>query len=146
MGTFTDQAHSGNLSLASPLELAPVYQTSRHASIRRYVEDSPRPCALLILGRDPVVRDGKPALKVQQGMESASFRDRHGPITQCFPDELRIDQWPFARHARDAVGGAAGGPITHGETTSHTSCGKTRFRYEVFFNNYRCFVLLMPSA
>lgn len=118
MATFTAVAHSGNLSLASPLELAAVYQTSRHASIRRYVEDSPRPCALLILRREPVLRDGKPTLKVQQGMESASFRERHGPITQCFPDELRIDQWSLARDARDAVNGAAHGPITYGETTT----------------------------
>jgi hypothetical protein len=146
MGTFTAQAHSGNLSLASPLELAPVYQASLHASIRRYVEDSPRPCALLILGREPVLHDGKSALTVQQGMESASFRDRHGPVAQCFPGELQVDQWRFARDAYNAVGGGAGGPITHGETIAHTGCGKTHLRYEVFSNNYRYFVLMVPSA
>jgi len=146
MGTFTNQAHSGNLGLASPLKLAPVYQASLHASIRRYVEDSPRPCALLILGRDLVVREGKPALAVQQGMESASFKERYGPVSQCFPDDLRIDQWSFVHDAYEIVHGTPDSPITQGEVTAPTNRGRIRLRYEVFFNSYRCFVLLIPPA
>lgn len=146
MDTFTAQAHSGTLGLATPLELAATYQASRHASIRRYVEDSPRPCALLILGRDPVVHDGRQALTVLQSIESASFRDAHGPIAQCFPSELRLDQWSFVSDAYEAMGDVGSGPIRLGELMSHTSRGKTNMRYELFFNSYRFFVFLIPPA
>src|SRR4051794_29151259 len=43
---FTEQAHAARLGLATPLELADTYEASRRATVRRYVEDSPRACAL----------------------------------------------------------------------------------------------------
>jgi hypothetical protein len=50
MDAFTDRTHFLRSVLAPTLELAETFRTSRHAAIRRYVEESLRPCALLVLG------------------------------------------------------------------------------------------------
>jgi hypothetical protein len=141
---FTDRAHAGRLGLASALELAETFDTSGHAAIRRYVEDAPRPCALLTLGRYLVRPGGQPALKVLRGLESASFRDRHGSVTGCFPTALRLDSWQPAQDAHAALNGRAAAPVLLGDVTVDSRRGPVRLDYEVYSNTYRAFVLLMP--
>ena len=144
MDAFTDRAHSTRPGLVPALELAATFDTSRHAAIRRYVGDSPRPCALLILGRYVEYHEGQPALVVLRSIESASFRDRYGPIDCCFPKSIPIPQSNIAKDAHLALRGAGRTPVTVGETTADTSRGKIRLDYEVYSNTYFCFVLLLP--
>ena len=144
MDAFTDRAHSFRPGLAPALELAETFETSRHAAIRRYVEDSPRPCALLLLGRYVVSHDAQPALAVLRSIESASFRDRYGPVDCCFPQKLHIAQSSIARDAYQVLRGIARTPIIAGDTTAESNRGKTHLDYEVYSNKYFCFVLLVP--
>jgi hypothetical protein len=44
-------ANEEPFGLATPLKMSEDWQTSYHATIRRYVEGHHRPCALLVLGR-----------------------------------------------------------------------------------------------
>jgi hypothetical protein len=71
LDAFTDRAHATRLGLAPALQLADDFDTSRHAAIRRYVETSPRPCALLILGKFLIHPGARRSLKVLRGLESA---------------------------------------------------------------------------
>ncbi len=144
MDAFTDRAHSSRPGLAPALELADTFATSRHASIRRYVEDSPRPCALLVLGRYVEHHEGQPALAVLRTLESATFRDRYGPINGCFPSKIPVAHCDMAMDAYRALRGTASTPIVVGETTVEGSRGQTRLDYEVYSNTYFCFVLLIP--
>jgi hypothetical protein len=142
---FTHQAHASQPGLAPALELADTFGTSRHAAIRRYVEDAPRACALLILGKYPVHPGGRPSLKILHGVESDDFRDRYGPIADCLPKTLALDEWQLARDAQSALRGQAGTPVLSGElTTTDSRRGNVRLDYELYSNTYRVFVLLMP--
>jgi hypothetical protein len=145
LDTFTEQAHASKIGLAPALELAGTYVTSRHSAIRRYVEDSPRPCALLVIGRFPVQHDGFPSLRMLHGLESPSFRHRYGPVEGCFPKALPLPEWQMARDAFTALQGRLAVPILTGDvTTGDTSRGKVNLDYEVYSNTYQCFVLLTP--
>jgi len=145
LDTFTKQAHASKIGLAPALELAGIYATSRHSAIRRYVEDSPRPCALLVLGRFPVQHDGLPSLRVLHSIESRSFRHRYGPIEACFPKTLPLPGWQMARDALTALQGRLAAPILTGDvTTGSTSRGNVTLDYEIYSNTYQCFVLVSP--
>ena len=115
------------------------------AAIRRYVEDSPRSCALLVLGRFPVQQDGLPSLRVLHGIESCGFRHRYGPIESYFPRTLPLRDWQMARDAFTALQGRLAVPILAGDvTTGGTSRGNMNLGYDVYSNTYQCFVLLTP--
>jgi hypothetical protein len=145
LDAFTEQAHATRIGLAPALELAEIFATSRHAAIRRYVEDSPRPCALLVLGRFPIRSAGVPALRILHSIESRSFRHRYGPIEGCFPGHLPIQEWQMARDVAKALRGCLVEPIITGDVTvGDTSRGKATLDYEVYSNTYLCFVLLTP--
>jgi hypothetical protein len=120
LDNFTKQAHSYQPSLAAPLHLAGTFQTSRHAAIRRYVEDAPRPCALLVLGRFLNRPAGRPSLVVRQVIESETFRDKYGPAAECFPSRLPIDEPGIGRDANAALQGAVSVPLAEGRTTAQT--------------------------
>lgn len=146
MDRFTEQAHAERLGLAMPLKLADDFQASRRATIRRYVEDSPRPCALLVLGRFAVRPKGMPSLKVLRALQSASFRAQYGPATTLFPSTLPIDAVPLAASAWAAVNGDLATPTAEGEYTLLDSIkGAAQLRYEVFSNSYASFALLYPK-
>jgi hypothetical protein len=145
LDAFTDRAHATAPGLAPALQLADVFDTSRHAAIRRYVEASPRPCALLVLGRFLVYPDGRRSLKVLRGLESVTFRDRYGPITSCLPATLPVDELPLARDALTALRGQAATPVLAGSvTTIDSRRGAVQLDYEVYSNAYQAFVLLLP--
>ena len=145
LDSFTEQAHASKIGLAPALQLAGTYATSRHSAIRRYVEDGPRPCALLVLGRFPVQHEGRPSLRVLHGIESRRFRQRYGPIETCFPKTLPLPEWQMARDALRALQGRLAVPILTGDViASDTSRGKVSLDYEVYSNTYQSFVLLTP--
>jgi hypothetical protein len=88
---------------------------------------------------------GVPALRILHSIESRSFRHRYGPIEDCFPGHLPIQEWQIARDAAKAFRGCLAEPIITGDVTvGDTSRGKATLDYEVYSNTYLCFVLLTP--
>jgi len=145
LGEFTDRAHASRLGLAAPLALTDLFQVSRRAVIRRYVEDAPRPCALVVFGQYVEVVNGTRCLKILNGIESSSFADKYGPVTNCFPKYLPINTHPLARDAWAALCGRAAEPIVTGELmVTDTKRGSTRMDYEIHSNTYAAFTLLYP--
>lgn len=146
LGEFADRAHSSRLGLAAAIEMADVFQTSRRAAIRRYVEDSPRSCALLVLGRFVVRPAGQPAMKVLRAIDSETFRREFGPASALFPLSFPIGEGELGGTAYSALRGSLEGPIGSGEHVLLDSARGSRvLHYEVFSNTYAVFVLLYPS-
>jgi hypothetical protein len=146
MAEFTNRAHSTRLGIGPALELAEIFETSRHAAIRHYVEDSPRPCALIILGRHLVYPAGRPSIKVLRSIESTRFHERYGPAQHYLPSTLPIDQWQLARDAVATIQGTAGTPVLAGSLAlADGPTGSMQFNYEMYSNTYLVFLLLMPT-
>jgi hypothetical protein len=115
LNSFTDEAHSSPLSLAVPLSLASRYDVSAHAALHRYVEESPRECALLVVGRYPVHPAGSPGIKVLAGLQSKSFLERHGSVGAHLPGPfVRRDINPWAEAAWQAMYGTQPEPVLTG--------------------------------
>jgi IrrE N-terminal-like domain len=142
---FSVRAHSGRLSLATALDLAEQFGASRHSGIRRYVEDAPRPCALLVIGRYLIHPSAQISLKVLYSVESVHFRERFGPISTCIPEVLPISEYPLAHDAHAVLFRRTSEPVTAGSMTlTDTRRGSTVMNYEVYSNTYRAFALLFP--
>lgn len=141
LNRFTEQADDLAPGLAAPLELAPVYQTSAHATLRRYVERSEHALGLLVFGRYFVQMNGGTALKVlpYQCVESQRFNERYGPVAQLAPGKFSISEEPVARVAAELGTGIGEEQV---ELTLDTRRGKVAFRAEVFSNGHFRFVLL----
>jgi hypothetical protein len=145
LNEFTDRAHASRLGLAAPLELTDLFQVSRRAVIRRYVEDAPRPCALVVLGQFVEVVNGKRCLRLLNGIESSTFADKYGPVIDCLPTYLPIDTDPIAHDAWTALRGQASEPVTAGQLAAvPTKRGSVRMNYEIYSNTYAAFLLLYP--
>ena len=143
---FGDRAHSTALGLAAAIEMADVFETSRQSAIRRYVEDSPRPCALLVLGRFLVHPQGQPSMKVLRAVDSGPFRREFGPASALFPAAFPIGEGLLGGSARTALRGSLAEPITTGDHVLLDSArGAQTLKYEVFSNTYAVFVLLYPK-
>lgn len=143
---FGDRAHSTRLGLSAAIEMADVFQTSRRAAIRRYVEASPRPCALLVLGRFLVHPAGQPAMKVLRAIDSSSFRREFGPASALFPTTFPIGEGLLGGTALSALRGSIAEPIATGQHVLLDSArGAHTLEYEVFSNTYAVFALLYPK-
>jgi len=142
---FTDRAHSSRLGLALPLGLADEFETSRQAAIRRYVEDSPRPCALIVFGRYLVHPNGNRSLKVLNVVESATFTEKYGAAATLVPNTVAIGNTGLAADAYLALNGRADGPVLAGQHVLLDSRrGAVTLNYEVYSNTYFAFGLLYP--
>lgn len=139
---FSFQADDYALSLHTPLTLADEWDMSRHATIRRYVEFTRHTCGLVVLGRFTVsAGENGTALKVLQGLESVSFRQRFGPAINLFPTLIPIDSCPVAVDAYAALTGCTEEPVTHNVCSLG---GAGAMEYDVFFNQFTIFVLFYP--
>jgi hypothetical protein len=144
---FTEMASDYRLGLAAPIELAGLWETSRHATIRRYVEVNPRECALVILGKYPVPTHTGTCLKVLVAIDSGSFRERYGQIGSLVPELLAVDRWPAAADALSALQGDLDSPIGSGEITlPETKRGRRTFAYEVHSNSYSAFLMIFRRS
>lgn len=143
---FGERAHSTALGLSAAIEMADIFETSRQAAIRRYVEHSPRPCALLVLGRFPVRPQGQPSMKVLRAIESGPFRREFGPASILFPAAFPIADGLLGGYALSALQGSSAQPIAIGEHVLLDSArGAQILKYEVFSNTYAVFALLYPK-
>jgi hypothetical protein len=136
---FRDQAAQYRVGLGAPLELAESWELSRTATIRRYVQTSPRACGLLVIGRIP----GRERVRVLKSFESPTFRQRHGFLSRMVPAWLSVDEHELAAAAMDLLRNGGVDPIVSGEFTVP---GGPRLRYELTSNSYRLFALVFDPS
>ena len=127
---FTNMADSRPISVATPLGLNELFQTSAHASIRYYVSQSNRPLGLLVLGKRPVIRAGQQCLPVfeAQSVESTSFLKRYGPVTSLFAAALPVTASPVA----SALNAPCGVALEEFEMMLASARGDVRFIVQRF--------------
>lgn len=142
---FRDEAASYRLGLGAPIDLAQRYETSIHSAIRRYVESSPRACALLVIGKFPVHPQGVASLKVLEHFESARFRIRYGNASSVFPGTLAIAGSELGAAAQEALSALDIYSQIEGKMTTAVGGELSTFRFEVVSNTYRSFALLAPD-
>jgi len=140
---FTEEANGYRLGLEVPLGLAERWEVSRHAAMRRYVETSPRSCALLLIGRYPVAIGAGRAVRVLESFESTAFRRRFGIARQRLPAVLDVIRYGVAADALAALGGELAQPVAAGRLPLDGSLGvEAVFEYEVTSNTYSAFALI----
>lgn len=91
---FNDKMREYPLELNTSLQLSKIFGGSFHAAIRRYVANSPKRCALLILNKEQRTLFSYPKLTLRTYIESASFRNEWGGIDwgDTFGEEIPFVQ------------------------------------------------------
>lgn len=123
---FTNMADSRPPSLAVPLDLSARFAASGHAAMRHYVAQSNRAMALLALGKFSTQRGGRTGLPLFAAhcVESQSFRDRFGDVTDLFPSHVTPEAFQFAATAMDLSSGL---DQTEVDFAIDTKRGRTNF-------------------
>jgi hypothetical protein len=123
-----------------PLAMTGTFQTSAHATLRRYGEHSSHELALLVLGRFPVATPHGPGLPVfqEQSVATSRFIKRFGPVTELFPRPVPSTEGPVGRMINDL----AQSTVAAADVTLDTRRGSVKFNAEAFSNNRLYFVLL----
>jgi hypothetical protein len=91
---FTDKMQEYPLELATSLQLSKLFGGSFHAAIRRYVENSTKRCALLILNKEKAALFSPTKLTLRNYIQSPPFTEEWGLInwSSDFDDELPFVQ------------------------------------------------------
>lgn len=133
---FDEEANKLPLGIESPMALAKKFGGSNHASLRRYVQRSPKKCGLLVLeqpSRENLV------CGVRNYFQSASFTIEFGNIT--WKTTLGLE-WPFAL---DYVNGRKFKKDGYFEMEV-PGIGKSYFDYHYFNNKWNAFILIKPTG
>jgi hypothetical protein len=77
-GHFRRMSGFENISLELPARMCSLFGASFHATARRYVEDHPRACALVVFGRGTTYVRRQPGLRVAYATQSQSFLEYCG--------------------------------------------------------------------
>ena len=139
---FMDRALGYKVGLDAPLAIADDFGSSRHASIRYYVENHPDRIALMIAGRYLSPRDDLP---IFTGAQSAAFRARYGPVTDLLG-------WRLPASEESAIGEVVRGAmlsasVESGRVTIRDLKANDRtLTCEAFFNQYTVFVILAETG
>ena len=125
------------------MELATEFEASTTAALRRYAERTRHQVALLVFGRYPVTFHGVTGLRVfpQQCVQSASFIERFGPITELVPLQMSANHGPAVAAALQAVQNAWYEP-TALTLADRRRGGLVEFTAEVHYNGYLHYILL----
>jgi hypothetical protein len=132
---FNDEAARLPLSISSPLHLGKKFGSSIHAAIRRYVEFSPKRCALLVLNKpDPKMQF---SCEIRNFFASKQFEGAFGKIK--WPKHCNFS-FPFVKdfaagkkHNEEGfIAPFEGNPL------------RFDFLYHYFSNTYHAFVMLIP--
>lgn len=140
---FIRRADDSAPGLGRPLELAPEFQASQAAALRRYAEYTRHQVALLVFGRYTVTVNGVTGLKLfaEQCVQSASFADRYGSITDLVPRQMSAQHGPAIAAAIQAGQHASYEP-TSLVLADLRRGGTVEFTAEVLYNGYLHYVLL----
>lgn len=136
-GRFSDQADQYAPGLEVPLFLSGEYGVSVHAAIRKYVEDSAHPIAVLTLGRYPN-RTGSVKRFDGQTFESSKFAEKYGPVAGLFESTVGASTYPEL----SALLSLQTGSVPTCEVTLETTRGLTKFQAEGFTNGRLSFIVL----
>lgn len=137
---FWRRALDYQVSIGTPVALAPEYGASLHATIRYYVLHHPKPVAVLVAGRY-LNRDG--SVPVWESVDSPSFLAKFGTLAGRMAGQLMIadgDGQPLGDIAMKAMSGeqAAAKDVLIPDMT-----GEQRlFVAEAFHNRYNLFVMV----
>jgi Zn-dependent peptidase ImmA (M78 family) len=134
---FNEEASLLELSIKAPMLLADKFGASHQATIRRYVLNSRKRCAVLVLN----AAEAAPVFQVplRNCFESAPFRAEFGEIVT--PKHFGTDfsfvldvQRRRRLHTKGAV------------RLETSGAGIQEFEYHFYFNFYNTFVFLMPAG
>jgi hypothetical protein len=134
---FNDEIKKLNLGIDSAMHLAKLFGASIHATLRNYVENSSKRCALLVLEKSSVSGE-KNAFPRKNFIVSFRFSKTFGNIV--FPEVFNLN-WEFAKDFYYRKRG-----IISGEVSLITENGDEIFKYQFFNNTYNGFVLLYPDG
>ena len=132
---FEEECSKLPLEIQSGLVLSKKFGASGHATLRRYVQKSPKRCSLLILQKqDSTIVTG---CKIRNYFQSPSFTKEFGVIS--WPEELNLT-YDFVR---DYL-------ITskklhkNGQICLKTKNGLVTFQYHFYNNSYNAFIFILP--
>lgn len=129
------------LGLGSAVHLAERYETSLHSTFRKYVEDSQRSCALLVL--EVLINgtsDNQKVLQLWYLVQSHRFTLKFGMLDW---EKLYYPGHPIY----DTVLSDSLEPVKTGEMVLKDLSGfKRKSRIEAFYNTFNHFVLIYPVA
>ncbi|HEY2582237.1 MAG TPA: ImmA/IrrE family metallo-endopeptidase [Mucilaginibacter sp.] len=134
---FTDKMKELPLELNTSLHLAKVFGGSFHAAIRRYVANTSKRCALLILNKENETGYGWPKLTLRTYMESPAFKAEWGGIDWGteFGDEIPFVQ-DFMANRR----------MVKSELNIDWMGETIACDYHYFHNKYNVFVFMFPKG
>jgi len=136
---FEKDARDMPLALKSPMALAQQYGASKHAAIRRFVERSSHPCAVLVfeLAKPDAAPEDK-RLRLKRAVQSRKFTVRFGDAAWPEYPPLAIPfVWPILRGCRLLQDGQM--PLADA-TGKFVECG-----FHVFNSSYNVFVFIFPQ-
>lgn len=134
---FDEEAAKLPLGLRSARTVGNKFGGSAQAALRRYVERSPKRCALLVLHKP---EPGQPLrAKVRNYFESTSFQREFGGLT--WPNECGLEyqfvkdiQWKRRDHQEGQIG------------VTTKSLKQLTLQYHFFDNSYNVFVFFFPPG
>jgi Zn-dependent peptidase ImmA (M78 family) len=134
---FLDEIKKYELGIPATFQLAKYFGASTHATLRRYVEQSHKRCALLVL--EKISPKGQPpAACFRNSFHSSKFVKEFGEIT--WPDQFGFT-WSFIQdyyfNKRVKMDGVV---------SLETSNGRKEFHYHFFNNTFNAFVLFFPKG
>lgn len=135
---FNHEMDKLELSLKGGMLLATKFGSSKHAALRRMVEQSSKRCALLVLNRySGFLSDGLECTK-KNLFHSKKFTAEFGELS--IPEKLGYD-WVFAQ---DYIVGKRF--HEKGIVSLITLNGEVTFHYHYFNNTYNAFFLIIPQG
>jgi hypothetical protein len=134
---FDEEASKLPLGIRSARALAEKFGGSKQAAIRRYVERSPKRCALLVFHKPD--RNGKIVARVRNYFESEAFTKAFGGMT--WPDECGLE-FPFVRDIKFKRKDHQDGQIA---VTTRTNELLT-LNYHFFDSTFNVFVMFFPPG
>jgi Zn-dependent peptidase ImmA (M78 family) len=134
---FLDEIKKYELGIPATLQLSKYFGASTHATLRRYVEQSPKRCALLVL-QNVSSRDQQPSAHFRNAFHSQKFAKEFGEIT--WPEQFGftwdfIQDYYFNKRVK-----------TNGEISLDTPSGRKTFNYHFFNNTFNGFVFFFPKG
>ncbi len=128
---FDEEASQLELTIRSPLALSKQFGGSIHATLRRYVERSPKRCALLVIEKEGLLN-----FKVRSYFQSPTFTTEFGTLK--WPERLGPDQAFIADCSLSRKMKVDGQFLYKGEN------GDITFQYHFFNNSFNYFVMVLP--
>jgi Zn-dependent peptidase ImmA (M78 family) len=126
-----------HLGVDAAVALSKRFGASLHATLRRYIEHSPKRCALLVLNNVSHI-NSIPGFPKRNFFASSRFFRNFGDIE--WPEVFGLE-WSFAK---DYYSNRKG--ILPGTVTVATGNGAECFHYQFFNNHYNGFVFLYPPG